>query len=85
MDPGPERLQLLGGRMTTYRLGSNPMIYAPGMVRWAINGFAFKEDQNTILNVMRAWPVPDAALHKLLNGTVPYTVEGDAVVFTVEA
>lgn len=68
--------------MTEYRLGSAGFVHAPGMVAWAINGYAFKKDRKRIMEVMKAWDgVPTSALHDLLSGRVPYTVDGDVVVF----
>lgn len=66
----------------TYRLASTPGISAPGIVRWAINGYKFKRDRKKLLDVVAAWPVPREALKKLLAEEVPYTVEGEVVVFT---
>lgn len=67
----------------TYRLTSSPMISAPGVVRWAINGYAFKRDRKVMIQVIvDGWHVPEAAAKALLSKRVPYTVEGDAVVFT---
>ena len=70
--------------MKTYQLGSAPMIYAPGMIRWAINGAAFKKDRAALVRVVtEGWPgVTKAAATALLTEKVPYTVEGETVVFT---
>lgn len=68
---------------TTYRLGSSPLAYAPGFVAWGIEGYAFEDDRETLLNIFRAWPgVPDDALHALLMGEVPFEIDGETVVFT---
>jgi hypothetical protein len=65
-----------------YALGSNPMVYAPGMVAWAINGAHFKKDAPKMINVIASgWGVPVAAAKALVMGKVPYKVEGEAVVF----
>jgi hypothetical protein len=72
--------------MTTYRLGSSPMIHTPGMVRWAINGYHFKKDRAYLANVFVAgWGLPKKAVDALLSGKVPYTVndENGTVTFTV--
>ena len=72
--------------MTTYRLASAPMLYAPGMIAWAQNGYAFKNDQPVILNVIQsAWPtVPEHALKDLLAKRVPHKiVEPEIVEFSV--
>lgn len=66
----------------TYRLGSCPSVYAPGVIRWAINGYAFKRDQKIMLKfVMTGWNIPEAAATALLSKAVPYTVDDDVVVF----
>lgn len=75
--------------MTTYRLGSNEMLYAPGLIRWAINGYHFKLDRKQLRKVItKGWGIPETAAEALLSGAVPFTVEGkedmEAVVFTVE-
>jgi hypothetical protein len=60
------------------------MIDAPGMVRWAINGAKFKRDRETMANVIASgWGLPMDAARKLVTGEVAYTVENEAVVFTV--
>lgn len=70
--------------MTTYRLTSTPLIHTPGVVAWAINGYAFKRDRPQLMQVMRSYPdLPDEAIDALLSKQVPYEIEdGDTVVFT---
>jgi hypothetical protein len=72
--------------MPVFRLGSNELIHAPGVIAWAINGYAFKRDRAILRRVIGdGWPgVTAAAAHQLLSGSVPHTVDGDTVVFTVE-
>ena len=72
--------------MTTYRLGSSPAVHAPGIIAWAINGYAFERDRLQMLNVIGAtFPtLPHHALEQLLSQKVPYEVEAEAVVFEVE-
>lgn len=72
--------------MPVYRLGSNELVHAPGVIAWAINGYAFKRDRKVLRRVVvDEWPgVPDAAAHQLLSGSVSYALDGDTVVFTVE-
>lgn len=72
----------------TYRLGSAPLIYTPGVIRWAINGYNFPKDRPRLLDaVVNGFPGPKApdriTFHRLLKGDIPYKVEGEAVVFTV--
>lgn len=72
--------------MTTYRLGSAPMIHTPGMLRWAINGYAFESDRDYLRTIFtEGWGIPAPAAEALLSGAVPYTVEGETVVFEVAA
>lgn len=70
--------------MKTYRLGSTPAIYAPGIVRWAINGAHFKKDRPQMARVIaQGWNLPEDAALALVTKQVPYTIENDAVVFSV--
>ncbi len=67
----------------TYRLGSASMIYAPGVVAWAINGYAFKKDRKAMVNVITSgWDIPVGAAEALLSKKASYTVEKETVVFT---
>lgn len=68
--------------MQIYRLGSSPLIYAPGVVAWAINGFKFKRDRKRMIEVIATgWNIPDEAAQALLSGKAKHTVESEAVVF----
>lgn len=71
---------------TTYRLGSSPVVHTPGVIEWAINAYSFEEDRQRMLNTVSATfaEVPRAAIEQLLSKTVPYTVEGETVVFNAE-
>lgn len=66
----------------TYRLGSNAMVHTPGIVAWAINGASFKRDRQQMVKVIASYGVPTKAALALVTKQVPYTVEGDVVVFT---
>jgi hypothetical protein len=69
--------------MKTYRLGSAEFVSAPGLVRWAINGAAFKRDRAAMVKVVAdTWSVPKEAATALLLKKVSYTVEGETVVFS---
>lgn len=70
--------------MPTYRLGSNELVHAPGVVAWALNGYAFERDRAALCRVIvEGWPgVPEAAAHQLLSGAVSHVVDGATVVFT---
>jgi hypothetical protein len=65
--------------MKTYRLGSSALVHAPGVVKFAIAQFRWEPEQ--MLDAIVCWRVPRAAARALLSGEVPYTVEGQAVVF----
>ena len=72
--------------METYRLGSSEWVKAPGMVAWAVNGARFKKDCPLMVKVIsEGWAVPKKAAEALVTGKVPYKVEGETVVFSVEA
>lgn len=69
-----------------YRLGSNGLVHAPGIIAWAINGYAFKKDRKAIENVVvSGWNVPVEHARALLSKAVPYRVEDETVVFEVPA
>lgn len=71
--------------MPTYRLGSNTLVNAPGVVAWAINGYAFERDRAILRRVIvDGWPgVPEDAAHQLLAGEISHKIVGDTVVFTI--
>lgn len=70
--------------MPVYRLGSSQSVHAPGLIAWAINGYAFERDRATLHKVIvDSWPgVTESAAHQLLSGKASFTVDGDTVVFT---
>lgn len=69
-----------------YRLGSSELVSAPGIVAWAINGYAFKRDRKNIETVIsEGWRVPVEHARQLLSKAVPYTLDGETVVFEVAA
>ena len=69
----------------SYKLQSTAMVSAPGLLKWAINGYQFKKDRKNLLNVMKSWEGPtDEEWHRLLMQEVPYTVnDANEVEFTV--
>jgi len=72
--------------MKTYRLGSSPLVHAPGIVAWARNGYAFPKDRKAMTRVIAdTWSIPASAAKALLSGKSPFTVEGETVVFSAEA
>ena len=72
--------------MATIRLGSSPAIHTPGLIAWAIHGYAFETDRPQLHKIISATfdTVPSEAIEKLLSKAVPYTVEDETVVFEVE-
>lgn len=71
---------------TEYRLGSSSLVHTPGLIAWAINGFHFEEDRETLLNIIAGtFPtVPRAALEQVLLRKADYRVEGETVILMVE-
>lgn len=71
--------------MTTYCLASADFVYAPNLVRFAINGAKFKKDRPAMVKlVAKGWNIPVSAALALVKEKVPYTIVGETVVFTVE-
>lgn len=69
--------------MKVYNLGSSPMFYAPGIVAWAINGYAFKRDRKVMVKVIAdGWNIPRDAAVALLSKKVPYEIKGEVVSFS---
>lgn len=70
--------------MTTYRLGSSPAVHTPGIITWAINGYHFEDDRPQLRKVIvETYNLPEIAADQLLSKKVPYSIEGETVVFTV--
>lgn len=70
--------------MTTYRLGSSPAVHTPGIIAWAINGYHFEDDRLQLRKVIvDTYSLPETAADQLLSKSVPYSVDGETVVFTV--
>ena len=70
--------------MTTYTLGSSSFVHAPGLIAWAINGAAFKQDRKAMINVVvQNMGHPRPAATALLLKKVPFTITAeDAVQFS---
>ena len=65
-------------------LTSTEMVYAPGILRWAMNGYKFKRDRKVMIRVMQAWPgLTDAEWAGVLSGEIPHAVEGDKVMIEI--
>jgi hypothetical protein len=64
--------------MTSYTLGSNTHVCAPGIIQWAINGAKFKRDRRMLINVVAStWSIPASAAEQLVLEQVPYIVASD--------
>ena len=72
--------------MTKYTLSSSGLVNTPGLIAWAINGYAFAKDRAAMVNVIvGTFPqLPKPAIKQLLSKAVPYTVEGDTIVFITD-
>ncbi|MGZ2408610.1 hypothetical protein [Rhizobium ruizarguesonis] len=72
--------------ITTYRLGSSEAVYAPGIVDWAMQHYWHEPDRPQLRTVIaKTWNIPDAVAGALLDKTVPFTIDGETVVFDVDA
>lgn len=71
----------------TVRLGSTTMVSAPGILRWAMNGFRFKCDRKKMRDVMKSWEagLTDKQWDGVLSGTIPHTIDGETVVITLDS
>jgi hypothetical protein len=70
--------------MHTYILGSSPLVFAPGMIEWAINGYAFKKDRKVLANIIhQGWNLPLDVCHKVLAKEIPYIVREEQVIINV--
>ncbi len=69
--------------MTTYRLASSPAVHTPGLIAWATNACQFEEDRPQIINIIcQTYPgVPTEAVEALLVTRVPFTQDGDTLIF----
>jgi hypothetical protein len=66
-----------------YRLGSAEMVYAPGLIKWAINGAKFEKDRPAMIDVVsETWGVPPEAAMALVMEQVPYSIDDETVVFS---
>ena len=70
------------GNEMKYRLGSSPMLHAPGLIAWAINGAKFANDRAHMIKVVReTWKLHPDVAEKLVTGAVPYIIDGETVEF----
>jgi hypothetical protein len=64
-----------------YRLGSSPMVYAPGIVNWVRSGYWNKPDRQTLLRVLRdTWNLPPEVAAAIAT-TKEGTIDGETFVF----
>jgi hypothetical protein len=67
-----------------FTLTSNSLVFAPGVLRWAMNGYKFKRDRANMVKVMESWPgLSKAEWRGVLSGEIPVTVEDDKVLITL--
>ena len=71
--------------MPIYRLGSSPLVHAPGLIAWAINAYAFPRDRAAVLRVVtETWPgLPEQHARLLLSSQLSYRLEDDTLVLDV--
>jgi len=66
-------------------LPSAPMVNTPGLLIWAINGYKFKKDRKTLVNVfVQGYNLTPEVVNDLLSGKIPYRIEGESVFFEYE-
>jgi hypothetical protein len=66
-------------------LTSTEMVCTPGILRWAANGYKFKRDRKKMIAVIaQTYNLKDEVAKGLLDGSIPYRVEGESVVFEYE-
>lgn len=70
----------------TYTLQSSPMVHTPGLIAWAINGYAFEADRPAMRKVIgdTFQTLPADAIDQLLSEAVPFTVDNGTVIFEAE-
>lgn len=71
--------------MPTYRLGSSPLVHAPGLIEWAINAYAFPRDRAVVLRVVtETWPgLPEEHAILLLSRALSYKLDDDTVILEI--
>lgn len=63
--------------MTTYRLRSTDLIWAPGVIQFAILHFStpWAEDRKVALDLIRCWNLPEDVTQKLITGQLPLEID----------
>jgi len=70
--------------MKTYNLQSSGLMHAPGIIRWAINGYQTGDAKKMVSLICTGWNgVPAKAAEALLSGKVGWTENDGVVSFTV--
>lgn len=71
--------------MPTYRLGSSPLVHAPGLIEWAINAYAFPRDRAVVLRVVtETWPgLPEEHASLVLSRALSYNLDDDTVILEI--
>ena len=67
------------------RLGSSPLIHAPGIIKYATTMYKTAqtaEEVKTAIGVFSAWPITIGAMLLILDGE--YTVQGSVVVVELD-
>lgn len=66
----------------TYRLGSSGLVFAPGVVRAAVE--TYKANPNVSVRLLAdGWGLPNDVARKVCSRDLPYKIEGDTVVIVV--
>ena len=73
-------------RLNMIRLGSNEMVFAPNIFRWAMAHWALPKNRKTVLNVMKSWeaPLTDKQWGAVLQGKIPHKIDGESVVIEID-
>ena len=73
----------LSARPKTYKLGSNSLVYSPGVIRWAMANYRSTSHREDMVRLVAdGWTLPQDAAVALLSGAAPFTVSDDVVEFT---
>lgn len=68
--------------MSKIRLVSTPMVYTPGVIAWAKNGYQFPRDRKKIVKIItESFGLTPECAHDLLSGRVEYKLNDDSVEF----
>jgi len=74
-------LHNMNATTNTYTLRSADWIYTPGMVRLAVEQFAFNPAWSIKL-LRDGFSLPPKVAKDLASGAITYTIEGESVTFT---